>query len=97
MASTHWLAAKVLRGFGMVEWVEIMESRPQRVDKDIVGLEHAEFYYPHFDEVRAVLGEKGIAHKLRKDKPSHHWVEVVINNSGQELKLNDKPMAEIVK
>src|SRR5258706_9885739 len=29
--------------FGSVQWVEIMEPRPEKVGKDVVGFEHMEF------------------------------------------------------
>lgn len=81
--------------FGSVSWVEIMEPRPEKVGKDVVGMEHMEFYYPHFDEVKAALTERNIPFEQQQN-PGHAWINIVINNSGQELKINDRLLADAV-
>lgn len=80
---------------GKVSWLEVMEPRPEKVGKDVVGLEHMEFYYPDFDEVTALLEKYGIEYKLETN-PGHSWVNIVLNEAGQELKLNDKLLGDTV-
>jgi hypothetical protein len=94
--ATAQLTGDILVGaFGAVQWVEIMEPRPEKVGKDVVGFEHMEFYYPHFDRVIDVLNQKGIAYEMQKN-PGHAWANIVLNEKGQELKLNDKPLGTTV-
>lgn len=81
--------------FGQVSLVEIMEPKPERVGRDIVGLEHMEFHYPHLTEVQDYLSGKAVAWAMQNND-SHAWVNVRINKQGQELKLNDRPLAEII-
>jgi len=82
-------------GFGEVDWLEIMEPRPERVGSDVIGLEHMEFYFPDFASIRRTLEEKVIAYKM-EENPSHVWVNIVINDHGQELKLNNGRLGEVV-
>ena len=81
--------------FGAVKWVELMEPRPEKIGKDYVGFEHVEFYYPNFNEVQEVLDNKGILYEMQTN-PGHNWVNIVINSEGQELKLNDRTLGDIV-
>jgi hypothetical protein len=81
---------------GSVSWVEIMEPRPERIGSDVVGLEHMEFCYPNFDEVTKVLRSRGIEFEPQQN-PGHSWINIVINDKGQELKINDRPLAVIVE
>jgi predicted metalloenzyme YecM len=81
--------------FGTVEWLEIMEPRPEKIGKDVVGLEHMEFYFPDFTTAEAVLKEKGIAYEIQQN-PGHTWINIVLNDRGQELKLNNKTLSDIV-
>lgn len=80
---------------GEVSWLEVMEPRPEKVGKDVVGLEHMEFYYPDFDEVTELLAKLGVAYELQSN-PGHSWVNIVLNEKGQELKLNDRLLGETV-
>jgi hypothetical protein len=80
---------------GAVSWLEVMEPRPEKVGNDVVGLEHIEFYYPDFDEVTDLLDKLGVVYKIETN-PGHSWVNIVINEAGQELKLNDKTLEDIV-
>lgn len=83
-----------VRSFGVVDWVEIMEPRPEKVGKDVVGFEHMEFYNPDFDAIRSVLDDRGIKYEMQQN-PGHKWVNIVINDSNQELKLNDRTLADV--
>lgn len=81
---------------GNVSWLEIMEPRPEKVGDDVVGVEHMEFFYPDFDAVTKLLDQYGVAYKLEKN-PGHTWINIVINEAGQELKLNDKLLGDTVQ
>lgn len=80
---------------GEVSWLEIMEPRPEKVGKDLIGLEHMEFYYPDFDEVTVLLAKYDIDFTLQQN-PGHAWVNIVLNEQGQELKLNNRLLGETV-
>lgn len=81
---------------GAVQWIEVMEPRPERVGDDVIGLEHMEFYYPEFDEITQILTDRKIEYQLQSN-PGHSWVNIVINDQGQELKLNDKLLGDTVR
>ncbi|HTE21430.1 MAG TPA: VOC family protein [Candidatus Limnocylindria bacterium] len=94
--ATAWLKEPIAIGnFGSVEWVEIMEPRPEKVGKDVVGFEHMEFYFPDFVAIRAVLDHKGVKYEMEQN-PGHQWVDIVINQTGQELKLNNRTLADVI-
>lgn len=90
------LTSKIQIGeLGSVEWLEIMEPRPENVGKDVVGLEHLEYYYPDFDEIREIL-EKYHIDFTEQSNSGLSWISIVLNKEGQELKLNNKLLANIV-
>lgn len=94
--ATLQLTSPVLVGdLWKISWLEIMEPRPEKVGKDVVGLEHMEFYYPDFDEVTVLLAKYDIEFTLQTN-PGHSWVNIVLNDSGQELKLNDRLLGDTV-
>lgn len=78
---------------GQVEWLEIMEPRPEKVGKDPVGIDHMEFIFSDFDAVASILNARGIAFE-RQRNPSHEWLSIVAN--GHEFKLTSTPLAEVV-
>lgn len=81
---------------GRVDWVEIMEPRPEKVGQDFVGLEHSEFVSPiGIEPVRSVLENK-LSQWAIESNESHRWISVKINDDGQELKITDTPLATIV-
>ncbi|HSX45212.1 MAG TPA: hypothetical protein VLF39_03875 [Candidatus Saccharimonadales bacterium] len=82
--------------FGEVSWVEIMEPRPEKAGKDVVGFEHAEFLFPNFDAARLILDDKKVPYEMQEN-PGHKWINIVINGGGQELKLNNKLLMDTVK
>lgn len=95
LAAAHLLKPLAIGRFGSVEWVEVMEPRPGRVGNDFVGLEHAEFCYPIFTKARSVLRKAGVEHDLRHN-PGHDWINIAINDTGQELKLNNRPLSKVM-
>jgi hypothetical protein len=54
-----------------------------------------EFLYPRFDAITSVLGYAKVAYELQQN-PGHSWVNIVINSDGQELKLNDQLLGDVV-
>lgn len=96
LATLHLITNQAVGNLGSVEWLEVMEPRPEKVGKGIVGLEHMEFYFPDFKEVTETLVDKNLEFEL-EENPGHRWVNIVINASGQELKLNDRLLADIVE
>lgn len=95
LASIHLGEVVSLGIFGDVEWLEIMEPRPKKVGIDIVGIDHAEFVFPDFTAADVVLAKRSIPHELQSN-PNHSWLNIPINATGQELKLNNRPLADIV-
>jgi predicted metalloenzyme YecM len=96
LASAELAQAVYVESFGYVEWLEIMQPRPEREGDDVVGLEHMEFYWPDFETVEEILTDRGISYTLESN-PKHQWINVVINEIGQELKLNNRPLAEVAE
>lgn len=80
---------------GTVGWLELMEPRPEKVGKDIVGVEHMEFYFPDFEEVKKTLAKYKIPY-AEESNPGHSWINILINDDGQELKINNGLLADIV-
>jgi predicted metalloenzyme YecM len=81
--------------FGSVKWIELMEPRPEKAGNDFVGFEHVEFFYPNFTEIQDFLDSKGIPYQMETNT-GHNWVNIVINGAGQELKLNDRTLGDMI-
>lgn len=96
LAAVRLASSVAVGSLGDVSWVEVMEPRPEKVGKDVVGLEHMEFTFPDFGLVRDLLSERNIPYEMQSN-PSHRWINIVLNELRQELKLNDKPLSEIVE
>lgn len=96
LASAELAMPVYAESFSNVSWLEIMQPRPEKEGSDVVGLDHMEFYYPDFETIEEVLTDRGIAYTLQSN-PNHQWINVVINDAGQELKLNNKTLADIVR
>lgn len=79
--------------FGRVEWLEIMEPRPEKVGIDPVGVDHMEFVFGDFAAARGVLQAKGLGYEAQKN-PNHQWLSIVAY--GHEFKLTNKSLAEVV-
>lgn len=77
------------------DWVEIMQPRPDK-ETEQGFVEHTEFYCPDFSLAKSALQQRGIDYELQKN-PGHSWINIVIDDTGREIKLNDKPLAEVVK
>jgi hypothetical protein len=58
-------------------------------------VEHTEFFFPNLSEAERVLTQRGV-NFIRQKNPGHEWVNVIIDDSGREIKFNDKPLAAVV-
>ena len=88
------LASSVLLAGHRFEWVEVMQPRPTKETSNAF-VEHTEFFFPDFESVLKTLSAKGIAATIQKN-PGHAWVNIVIDNNGRELKINDRPLRDVV-
>jgi predicted metalloenzyme YecM len=95
LGTVKLLSSIAVGNFGEVAWIEVMEPRPEKVGKDIMGFEHMEFLYPDFASIRTKLDDKNIPYEMQQNS-GHRWVNIVINDMGQELKLNDRTLGAIV-
>lgn len=81
---------------GETNILEIMEPKPEKSGKDLVGFEHIEIYHPQFDEIEVELKAKNIAYEIKENK-MHKSITLKINNNGQEIKYTNNRLKEIVK
>lgn len=95
LATVKLISSISVASLGDVSLVEVMEPRPEKVGRDIVGFEHMEFYYPDFDDVREVLKSRNHPFEMQGNA-GHEWVNIVINSRGQEVKLNNRTLADTV-
>lgn len=96
LASVFLTKAITVGGFGSVDLLEIMQPRPEKEGQDLVGFEHMEFTFPDFSAITAKLDDEGVHYTLPDDNPHHKWVNIVLNDRGNELKLNNRSLSEIV-
>lgn len=94
LATALLLEPIAVGNLGTVEWLEIMEPRPEKVGLDPVGIDHMEFEFADFESAQEVLGEKGVEF-ANQENPNHHWLSILAN--GYEFKLNDRVLADIVE
>lgn len=92
------LSVRVALGGYEFSWVEIMQPRPGK-EMDQGFVEHTEFYFPDFFMAQQTLTQRGL--EVGKDyepqgNDGHRWLNIVIDDFGREIKLNDKPLAEVV-
>lgn len=95
LASAHLEQPVYVESFGSVEWLEIMQPRPEKQGRDLVGLEHMEFYWPDFESAEEVLRDRGITFEMQHNE-SLQWMNIIINEFGHELKLCNRKLADIV-
>jgi predicted metalloenzyme YecM len=82
--------------FGAITWLEIMEPRPERVGKDIVGIEHMEFVVPNLELMQTKLNDRGIDFEPQHNE-HHAWLNIPINQLGQELKFTNTTLLEMTE
>ncbi len=97
LGTVKLISSVALGNFGDISWIEVMEPRPEKVGKDLVGLDHAEFHFPNFKPVKITFNMRGIHYKIPDDNPEHQSINVIINKvTDHEVKFNDKTLAYIV-
>ncbi len=96
LAALLLTSAQPVGSMGDVSWAEIMEPRPDKTSETLIGVDHMEFYYPNFGEIAEILQKRGVPFQQRSN-PGHDWINIKLNSQGQEVKLNNRPLAEIVE
>lgn len=87
------LYGKVGLGGYDFSWVEIMQPRPGK-ELESGFVEHTEFLFADFFEVQRLLTIRGVDFELQEN-PGHSWINVLLDNSGKEIKFNDKLLADV--
>lgn len=95
LAAAQLLVPLSLMPHRYVDWIEILEPKPEEVGKDFVGLKYGEFYFGNFGLAERKLRSRKITFDHRSDD-SHRWLSIVINEHGQELRLTDTKLVETV-
>lgn len=93
LASAQLAETVSLGGFGF-SWIEIMQPRPGK-ETEVGFVEHTEFYFPDFFAAEEILKQRGIEYS-QQENPGHAWLNIVIDDNGREIKLNDKVLADVV-
>jgi predicted metalloenzyme YecM len=76
--------------------MEIIEPKPEKANKRLVGFEHIEIYHKDLDRVKQFLKSKNVAFE-DYENPHHRAAVLVINDKGQEIKFTDSRLEEIVE
>lgn len=77
--------------------LEIMEPRPTKIGRDLIGLDHIEFAIESFARAQEQLRSLDIPTNQGDGEDQYqHTVVVRINNRGQEVKLSDEPLSQLV-
>lgn len=84
-----------LTDYKEVDWVEIMEPKSVEGTVDYLGAEYAQFYHNDFNSVGVIMKKKRVDFEKRTDG-MHRWWRVPMNDEGQEIRITDKPLAEII-
>lgn len=77
-----------------IYWVEIMQPRPDK-ERAEGFVEHTEFTFPDFHAVERWLTPRGIDYE-RQGNDGHLWLNMVIDDVGYEIKINDLPLVEVL-
>ncbi|HLG91217.1 MAG TPA: hypothetical protein VI336_03625 [Candidatus Saccharimonadales bacterium] len=80
-----------------VDWLEIMEPKEAR-GYDYIGVEYASFYYPDINKAEKLVSSQGIRVERLHDESRHwRWLNIIMNDSGQEVRISDTRLATIVE
>jgi hypothetical protein len=81
----------------LVDWVEVMEPR-ETEGHEYSGLEYAEFYYPDIRQAEILLNSHQVqARSFYDEKRNWSWLNVPINDKGQEVRFSDTKLVEVVQ
>jgi hypothetical protein len=95
-------AAKVVGAFslglyGKVQWLEIIEPKPEKSGIDNTGIDHAEFYYPKFERVLTIFDRRDVNYEVQPIG-EHNRANVVFMRGGRkfEFGITDALVSDIV-
>ena len=83
-----------LQGSKPINWIEIMEPRPEEAPKDQSSIDHVEFYYSNLTKIQDFLGVD--IYPFPKANENHSWVELPINLDGQRVMFSDRRLSSII-
>lgn len=83
-----------LQGSTPINWVEIMEPRPEEVARDDNYLDHVEFYYPNLTKIQDFLDVD--INPFPKANENHSWIELPVNLNGQRVMFSDRRLSSII-
>lgn len=93
LAAVHLGHPTLVGGFEF-EWLEVMEPRPGvAVAEPFV--EHTEFYFPDLSLAESMLRMKGMGEFTRQANDAHATLVLPVGD-GREIKINNRPLADIV-
>lgn len=96
IATIELVAPISLGELGETYFLEIMEPKPEKVGRDLVGFEHIEIYNPDFEGIMRALRESGVNFE-DGGNDYHKTIVLKINEKGQEVKFTNGRLGEIVK
>lgn len=83
-------------GNSLFRWLEIMEPRPGKGPEQGF-VEHLEFVFPDFFEVRRILEQRGVPGVEQQGNTGHSWVNIPIDEHGREIKINDAGIEKVLE
>ena len=95
LVAAHLVVPLTMTQYRPVEWLEIMEPKSPESTSDYPGAEYVEFYHNNFNEAGLLMKKRRITYEKRVDG-HHRWWNIRINDEGQELRITDKPLSEII-
>lgn len=95
LVAAQLLVPLMLTDHRPVQWVEIMEPKSPDGTVDFFGVEYAEFYYNDFNKAGLMMKKQKIPAEKRTDG-IHRWWNIRMNEAGQEVRITDKPLSEII-
>jgi len=93
LGTAKLLSPIAIGNLGTVQWLEIMEPRPEKVGIDPVGVDHMEFDFVGFNAAEEILNAKGVSYERQKN-PNQEWLSIMAH--GHEFKLSSKPLDDII-
>lgn len=79
-----------------IHCIEIMQSKPENLGKDPIGIDHVEFINADFEGVQSVLKAKNVSFGINIKNGYKKTVIVKLNSKGEEVKFTDKTLAAVV-
>lgn len=96
LVATGLLKNSINNTFNKIYCLEIMQSKPNNIGKDPIGLDHLEFINSDFEGVQIELKKKLVPYGVNITNGYKKTIIVKINKKGEEVKFTDKTLAEVV-